>query len=232
MEESNITKIDKEIPITRKLEFFVREDPGYDSTVTDRIVIREIFEENVYQVSSKDVFNRVVLDVGGNIGAFSIYASVLGAKKVIAYEPEDDNRKQFEDNVNANGLTNIQIRPYAVSGKDEEFEIYKAQGATKRTEYAGEIDVPKQKVKAFNINKIVGELKEIAVWKMDCEGAEYDILDAITDDNLKKIKYLTLEFHSTSEERYGRVLAKLSLTHNVHVFGHFNQGGQLYARRY
>jgi FkbM family methyltransferase len=232
MEESNITQIDKEVLITRKLNFYVREEAGYDPTVTDRIVIREMFDENVYQVFSKDVYNGTVLDIGANIGAFSVFASILGAKHVIAYEPEDENGQMFKQNIEVNNLTNISLRPNAVSNKDEEFEIYKAQGATKRTEYAGEIDVPKQKVKAIDINKILDELDEVAVLKIDCEGAEWDILSAISPDNMKKLVYITGEFHKTTPEIYGALMSKLSLTHNTHAFGHFDQGGQIYAKRY
>ena len=233
MEE--LTKIEQDKPINRKLFFFIRETPGYYENITDQIVIREIFDENVYQLTTKDVCDGIVLDIGANVGIFSIYASLLGAKKVIAYEPEEDNGIILKKNVEANNLTNIELRPFAVSSKEETFEIYKSQGATKRIDYAPGVDWPKQTVKAQNINKILGELKEVAVMKLDCEGAEYDILAGATSENLKKCAYIVVEFHNfpnTTAEIYGAMMAKLSLTHNVHVFGQFDQGGQLYARRY
>jgi FkbM family methyltransferase len=227
MDKSDITKIEHE-----GLTFFVRNTPGYDITVTDRIVIREIFEENVYQVGVDDLMDGTVLDIGGNVGVFSILAAVLGAKRVIAFEPEDDNAEIFRMNLEANKLTNIELNHKAVAGEDKEFEIYKAQGATKRVEFAKNLKVPTQKVKAVGINKILDELDEVAVLKIDCEGGEYDIFNGISVENLKKIRYITAEFHKASATTYGKLLAKLSFTHNIHVFGAHNFGGQLYARRY
>jgi FkbM family methyltransferase len=228
-----MAKFEKEIVINRKLTFDVREETGYDPTITDEIVIREIFDDNVYQIYPDDVRDGIVVDIGANVGIFSIYCSLLGAKEIFAFEPEDDNRTMLIKNMNANHISNINFSSFAVSGKNETFEIYKAQGATKRTEYADkELDVKKQKVKAKAINEILDGMQEIAVMKIDCEGGEYPIFAAITEENLKKIKYITMEFHKSTQEEYGIMLAKLSLTHNVHVFGHFDQGGQLYAKRY
>jgi FkbM family methyltransferase len=227
MDKSDITKIEHE-----GLTFFVRNTPGYDVTVTDRIVIREIFEENVYQVGNDDVLDGTVVDIGGNVGVFSIYAAALGAKRVLAFEPEDDNAEIFRMNLEANETDNVELNHVAVAGEDKEFEIYKAQGATKRIEFAKNLKVPTQKVKAVSINKIMDELDEVAVLKIDCEGGEYDIFEGITIENLKKIRYITGEFHKASAAAYGKLLAKLSFTHNIHVFGAHDYGGQLYARRY
>jgi FkbM family methyltransferase len=223
---------EKEINISRKLVFNVRENPGYDPTVTDKIVIREIFDDNVYQVFPDDIRDGIIVDIGGNVGMFSIYCSLFGAKEIHAFEPEDENRHIFEQNVEANHIKNITIYPFAVSDKSEKFEIYKAQAVTKRTDYCEPIDVPRQMVEAFGINSILAGIDEVAILKIDCEGGEYPIFKGITLENLKKIKFITGEFHKSTEEEYGTMLAKLSLTHNVHVFGQHDKGGQIYAKRY
>jgi FkbM family methyltransferase len=216
-----------------KLQFYIREIPGeYKDNITDRIVIREIFEANVYQVAAKDVEGGIVLDIGGNVGMFSIYASLLGAKQVIAYEPEDENCELFKKNIAINKIENIELRQNAVSSRDETFEIYKSQAASKRVDYVGEINCPKQTVEAISINHILDPLKEIAVLKIDCEWAEYDIFAGITEQNLKKIAYITAEFHDTDAPTFGALIAKLSLTHNIHTIGRYTGGGQIYARRY
>jgi len=120
----------------------------------------------------------------------------------------------------------------AVSDKECQFEIYKSQAASKKVEYAGDIDCPKQKVRAAGINDILDEYDEIAVLKIDCEGEEYKIFQAMSLDNLKKIAYITGEFHKADQQTYGELLAKLSLTHNIHIFGQHDLGGNFYARRY
>lgn len=232
MDKSKITQIEKEVTINRKLRFNARQYAGYDNTVTDEVVIKEMFDENVYQVSARDVADGIVIDIGGNVGMFSVYASILGAKKIVAFEPEEDNQDMFSENVRLNNLANVELYPFAVSGQKTEFEIYKSQAASKKVEYAGEIDCPKQKVEAVGINDILNRYNEIAVLKIDCEGEEYNIFKAINSDNIKKIVYITGEFHKTSQEEYGEFMARLSLTHNVHIFGQYDLGGNFYARKY
>lgn len=233
MGKYKITKEEHEIEPFGKLQFYIRETPGdLKDNITDRIVIREIFEENVYQTEAKDVEGGIVLDIGANVGMFSIRASLLGAKQVISYEPEEENGEIFKKNIKANGIENIDLRQFAVSSKNETIEIYKSQAASKRVEYVGETNCPKQTVKAISINDILDPLEEIAVLKIDCEWSEYDIFAGITEDNLRKIAYITAEFHDTDAETFGALIAKLSLTHNIHTIGRYNGGGQIYARRY
>jgi FkbM family methyltransferase len=233
MEKSKITKEEYELEPFGKLQFFIRETPGdLKDNITDRIVIREIFEENVYQMEAKDVEGGIVLDIGANVGMFSIYASLLGAKQVISYEPEDDNGEIFKKNIKANGIENIELRQFAVSSKNETIEIYKSQAASKRIEYVGESNCPKQTVKAVSINDILNALEEVAVLKIDCEWAEYGIFETISQENMKKLAYITAEFHDTDAKTFGLLIAKLSLTHNIHTIGRYNGGGQIYARRY
>jgi len=60
--------------------------------------------------------NSVVLDIGANIGFFSIYLSKHAQAKIIAFEPEERNFKQLCGAINSHKLTNT-ITPvqYAVS---------------------------------------------------------------------------------------------------------------------
>jgi hypothetical protein len=42
-----------------------------------------------------------------------------------------------------------------------------------------------------------GVLERIDFLKIDCEGAELDVIDGISDENLGKISKIALEFHAT-----------------------------------
>ena len=46
----------------------------------------------------------VIVDVGANIGAFSVYAARSGAKRVIAYEPSREAFETLKRNVERNAL--------------------------------------------------------------------------------------------------------------------------------
>jgi FkbM family methyltransferase len=73
----------------------------------DPAMYREVIEANQYHLSSSRVKDKVVIDVGANIGAFSLYAASLGAKKVVAIEPISASYNTFLNNIHKLQLKNI-----------------------------------------------------------------------------------------------------------------------------
>ncbi len=59
-----------------------------------------------------------------------------------------------------------------------------------------------EKVKAITLDSLISQyqLDEIDFLKMDCEGAEYDILFNASDETLKRIKILSMEFHDLKDQ--------------------------------
>lgn len=53
----------------------------------------------------------------------------------------------------------------------------------------------KYEVKSIGINEILDPLEKIDILKIDCEGSEIEILNAISDENLAKISQICVEFH-------------------------------------
>jgi len=50
----------------------------------------------------------------------------------------------------------------------------------------------------------------IDLMKVDIEGAEYDFFETITDDNLKKVKRLIIEFHNNDGLKAMSIITKLT----------------------
>ncbi len=73
-----------------------------------------MFEENEYKL--RNVSEKIVLDIGGNIGAFSCLSSSNGAKKVIAIEPFKPNCHILRQNTDPYG--NITVVNMAISNQD------------------------------------------------------------------------------------------------------------------
>src|SRR5689334_4555205 len=60
---------------------------------------------------------EIVVDVGGNIGTFSVYAAkVCGASRVITFEPVSDNYNLLRRNVEHNQLSNVTCVNLALAG--------------------------------------------------------------------------------------------------------------------
>ena len=128
----------------------------------------------------KHIKGSVVLDLGANCGGFTKMALGLGAKKVIAVEPCPYNFEVLK--INAPSAVNINA---AISEKKENktnfyYSDSKRSSSSsctlERRNYSGlsiEVD-------SLNINEVLEKYKP-SVIKMDIEGKEYDILDAMSN---------------------------------------------------
>lgn len=225
-------------------EFLTRTEAGYDVTTLDEIVIREIFVENVYQVKSGDLEDTgVVVDIGGNIGAFDIYCAALGAKSIHTFEPDDLNWGVLLANIAANGLASV-IHPHhlGVSRAGGSAELVQGQGASfvmgyKKLTKEAEARYPaalRQPVDTISLASVFADngIINCDILKIDCEGSEYSIIAGADPEVLAKARYITMEFHSASAVTFGKMIAKLSLTHNLHIIGRHTMGGQIYGRLY
>jgi len=225
-------------------EFLTRTEAGYDVTVTDEIVIREIFVENVYQVVAGDLADTgVVVDIGGNIGAFDVYCAALGAKSIHTFEPDDLNWGVLLANIRANGLESV-IHPHhlGVAREAGSAELVQGQGASfimgaKRLTQEAEANYPaavRQAVDTISLASVFADngIANCDILKIDCEGSEYGIIAGADPGVLMKARYITMEFHSASAVIFGKMIAKLSLTHNLHIIGRHTMGGQIYGRLY
>jgi len=203
------------------IPFWVREGGP-----TDEIVIREIFQENVYRVIRSDVADGVVFDFGANIGAFSVYAASLGAARVIAVEPEPENYQGLR--LNARTYIQIHSHEFALWDSEGVQRLFPSHGGTRITP-DGPIVVATKTLERLFVDE---HIERCRVLKMDVESAEYPIFRVTPSEILARIDYITMEFHSTDATTFGGLISKLSQTHAVQTLGSYERGGYIYARRY
>ena len=126
------------------------------------------------EYSSLLLRDRVVLDVGANIGSFTRHAALSGAKLVVAIEPEESNFTCLQKN--AGDLENVLLLRGCLGVLGGETEIFiapsgKNPGNTTQTPRRGR---HAQRVMCWSISDIMSKYKPESV-KLDCEGAEYTI---------------------------------------------------------
>ena len=208
---------------------FVRRD-----SPSDLLVIREIWCENVYRVFDTYVlYTKVVIDLGANIGAFSLLcASFNKAIKIYAVEPEPNNLLLLNKNIAHNNMTE-QIISVPLAVTDEDNKIVKLDDNHGSTSM---LDQPSDK--AISVNTITLEsllkkysLNYVDVLKIDVEGAENLILINTSLDIMNRFRYITLEFDSRNNH-LGQLVEKLSETHHVTTLGSYKRGGMVFAKRY
>ena len=215
-----------EVPGTSLIKFNIRED--YE---TDPIVVREIWEENVYEVKDTH-FNLggVVIDIGANIGTFSIYAAHFGAT-VYAIEPEPHNLEALKYNIEINNMQDkIYSCPYAISDYKGTAIIHDSGGGSSIKDdgaFGAEVEV----MSLDNFFTLY-HINEVDVLKIDVEGAELEIILGASKENLQKCKYITMEFDIRTGRQMGDMVQKLSETHHVRTMGSWERGGMIWAWLY
>jgi len=206
----------------------------YDS-FPDAVVVREIWCENVYEVHDGDfVDTGVVVDLGANIGSFSLYAAMLGAKKVIAVEPEPHNLRLLNQNINENQHNvpdcEFIVDTRGVGGRKRKAFITDEHGDSRVIKHAG-MEEGLTEISVVPLEQIWKdhELEFVDVLKIDIEGLEGEVIAAASEDLLNLCRYITLEFDQSSTD-LGAVVEKISKTHQIKYVG--AKGGMLFARRF
>jgi FkbM family methyltransferase len=150
----------------------------------------------VRQDYGRPVRGSAVVDIGANIGVFSLFAAYCGASRVIAYEPNSEAFRALERNIHANHLESIiESHQFAVTdseGKTVHFP--KASSAYNRILPEGS-PVEYETINTINLAAIMRGLVRVDLLKLDCEGAEWDILRAADRAVLEGIHAIRMEYH-------------------------------------
>jgi len=137
------------------------------------------------------------LDVGGNVGAFSLLVSEY-CDQVISFEPYKPNYDFMNNKIKELGITNIVTYNKALHNThniDLTMTVLKEGTDSKdisTTKHSHGKTVKLGNTKTFGVSNLMEQYSEIDYMKVDCEGCEYDIL---MNQDLSKVKILVLEIH-------------------------------------
>lgn len=202
-----------------------------DNYPTDRIVIKEIWEENVYEVN-KDRFNvkGTTVDLGANIGAFSILAASNGCN-VLAVEPEPHSISALEKNIELNNMQNkITVVPFGVSNFNGTCLINDGGGGSSIKDNVQDGSI----INIITLDELFSRynIEKVNVLKVDVEGSEEEIILGASKNNLEKCAFITMEFDIRSGPNVGNIVKKLTETHHVRTMGSWERGGMIWAWLY
>ena len=149
-----------------------------------KIVLRELVDS--YGLDALTLApGDVVLDVGAQVGAVSIYlAKQQPDARIYAFEPVPANFARLEANLARNGVTNVTPIQLAVTGDGRELTLHTAPsvnsgGASAFSSPNGHHEtVPSVTLNAFLRTH---RIERVRLLKLDCEGAEYEIVDALAE---------------------------------------------------
>ena len=164
---------------------------------TDLMALTNVWMINEYKIEKFKINkNDIIIDVGAHIGLFSLLASKsCFAGKIFSYEPINENFEILMQNIKSNKLKNIFPFNLAVSKNTSNVKLFldKDESAhsifQKNTSYVTVESISLQKI--FDDN----DINFCKILKLDCEGAEYEIIDSLPDKYFEKIQNMIIEYH-------------------------------------
>lgn len=138
-----------------------------------------------------------VIDIGANIGVFSLYAAHCGKSvRVLAYEPNSESFQYLLNNIKANHLERI-IVPHrlAVTGVRSGMVRFPKKSSMYNAIIEGESATDFEEVETTSLSIMLSDIEKIDLLKLDCEGAEYDILMKSDQNVFNKISAIRMEYH-------------------------------------
>ncbi len=184
----------------------------------DLWTITEVYINHDYEQIGLNWDQRyTVVDIGAAIGEFSILAA-KSCREVISFEPVKVSGGIFLKNIQANNLLNIKFLPNAVGNIQLKTLVNSRNFGNSKT-----VPSKTQTTKTFLVQDIVNLTSDDKlILKIDCEGAEYDIILGTKNEVLKKFSQIAMEWHEyNSNQKHTKLVKKLTKA-GFHVKTHTN----------
>jgi FkbM family methyltransferase len=166
----------------------------------------EIFKNDIYKFNTtkKDI---TIIDCGANIGLATLYFKLnFPDAHIVAFEPDPNIFAALQENITSFGYLDVICRNEAVSDKDIllNFRLEGGHSGMIIKDKPGTGSIP---VKGIRLKHFLQEFDHITFLKIDIEGEEVNVIPDIFEE-LKKVDYLFLEYHSfiNSEQTLDKLL--------------------------
>lgn len=195
----------------------------------DKDAIREVYLLNSYQIEEGDIADdATVIDIGAHIGVFSVFAAKRGGNvAVYAFDPDPANYALLLDNVEMNkSIGKVHTFRMAVSGRKGKRRLVRSRASLARhslfdNRYLNQGETQDIiEVECTTLYDIFAEnsIERCDVLKLDCEGAEYEILLNTDDSVLSRIRKITLEYHDGVVDQNHEDLLEFLRARNFRVY--------------
>lgn len=195
------------VPLTMEgLNFLVRAS-SIKSKMTDTFAIMESLHHHLYSRRFyADDFRidpgDIVIDIGGYVGSFALPAARLAPRgRIFSFEPSPSNYEQFVKNLGLNDLPNVKVYNQGVASSDRKITLFldNMNPASNSIYLRSDQDrgnnyVEKEAVTLGAIFAREG-IERCDFLKIDCEGAEYEILMNLDRSMLDRIGKIACEYH-------------------------------------
>lgn len=179
-------------------------------------IMCEVFFRKVYNPKSLPIEpDDVVVDLGANVGVFTLFAAQRTRNMIYAIEPFPENVEFLNRNVATNGLRNVVTHRAAVTDHIGSAKLFLTKISGGHLLFDHDINGPLEEyveVPAITLKRFMDDnnLKRIDYLKVDCEGSEGAILLSTPAEYLRKIRKIGMEFHdNVSQPQHAGLCALL-----------------------
>jgi len=179
---------------------------------SDHVALGEIFIAGGYdicgQVSGEA---KVIWDIGGNIGAFVVWASKhFPNATYFSFEPCADTFHVLERTRLGNPAIKWNTCNFGLSSKNETVVAHIPQGhygeASRYADSGKQVEFP---LRSINEAWTEAGKPHIDLLKIDCEGGEYEILRGVSEELLSNIGAIVMEVHTIPGEDSAKIRKRL-----------------------
>jgi FkbM family methyltransferase len=167
----------------------------------DYAIANELFLDHQYRFCDEAIKKArdCVIDIGGHLGFFSLYASLLNPDvPIYAFEPHIGNYEILKMNLKDNRVKNVQPKQLAVSDKVGQTELQLSKEDLNHSiltpiEPTGEA----QTVQTTTLERIFqkNNIGHCNLIKIDCEGSEFSLIYATSQSIFDRVSNIFLEYH-------------------------------------
>ncbi len=176
----------------------------YREGTSDAAILNATFGPQELREYLFPMFNpKIVLDIGANFGAVSVYLSkIYPEAKIHAFEPVKENFELLVKNTES--YENISCWNFGLGARDSDTVIFSSDDPTNKggfSQYVSGSNINDyQKISIRTLKSFCDEMSinKIDVVKIDCEGAEYSILEG-SQDLVKDIDWIAGELHGVDD---------------------------------
>jgi len=167
------------------------------SNTTDFMALANVWLLEDYKIKKFEIHsNDVIIDIGAHIGIFTIYASQFcNNGKIYSFEPVKENYDLLLNNIKLNHSEQVKPFNLAVSNTNDVVTIYINDDKAAHSIFpSSESSI---NVKSITLQNIFEEnnINHCNFLKLDCEGAEYEILCNLPAKYFKEIDKIVMECH-------------------------------------
>ena len=197
-----------------------------DESIVDSLeeLVKECWASYPLPVPEQGHIWPVAVDIGANMGAFSVYANAF-FHKIYAFEPFERHCRIMRNFCKIMSVDNVEIFQKAVtghSGAKVQLRAHK-EGDSKdiacadfESEDFSNLDESCETVSLNDIFDLI-KVDRINYLKVDCEGSEYEIFENF--DSLDKVDMIGMELHDFyGLERKRKMIEKIHQTHHIIEF--------------